>query len=383
MKVSQRSIPAIFMRGGTSKGVFFRSDALPPPGPERDAILLRVLGSPDPYGKQIDGMGGASSSTSKVVIVGPTNRPGVDLEYCFGQVSIADALIDWSGNCGNLTSAVAPFAMHSGVLPMPADGIAHIRMWQSGIQKRIDAHVPIRDGHVEELGDFELDGVTFPASEIVIDFLDPGGSGDAPLLPTGNVTDMLDIPGIGSLEVSLVNAGNPAVIVEARCIGLRGDELQNQINHDAALLARCEIIRAHGAVAMKLAKTPEEASRLRPATPKLAFVAPPAAYVASSGKAVSNAMIDLNVRMLSMGVLHHALPGTGAITMGVAGALPGTLVHRIANASGWAGSSLRIGHPSGTLKVDAEVERVGDHWNVLKASVSRSARRLMAGHVFY
>jgi len=379
--VSQRSIPAIFMRGGTSKGVFFRSDVLPPPGPERDSILLRVLGSPDRYGKQIDGMGGASSSTSKVIIVGPSSRPDTDVEYCFGQVSVDAPLIDWSGNCGNLTSAVAPFAMHAGLLPVPADGIARVKMWQSGIQKRIDARVPIRDGHVEELGNFELDGVTFPAAEIVIDFLDPGGSGDAALLPTGRLTEVLDVPGVGSFEVSLVNAGNPAVIIEARSVGLRGDELQQDINRDAALLARCEAIRAHGAVAMKLAQSAGDATRNRPATPKLAFIAPPAAYTASSGKAVTAAMVDLNVRMLSMGALHHALPGTGAITMGVAGALPGTLVHRIARASGWTGSVLRVGHPSGTLTVAAEVEQAGEQWNVLKVSVSRSARRLMVGHV--
>jgi probable AcnD-accessory protein PrpF len=381
--LAQRAIPAVFMRGGTSKGVFFRSDSLPPPGVERDRILLRVLGSPDPYGKQIDGMGGASSSTSKVIIVGPPSRAGVDIDYCFGQVSIDAPLIDWSGNCGNLTAAVAPFAMHTGLLPIPSkDGIAHIKLWQSGIRKQIDVHVPITDGQVQELGDFELDGVTFPAAEIAIDFLDPGGSGEAALLPTGNVKDILEIPGLGSFEASLVNAGNPAVIIEARSIGLRGNELQRDINSNIELLARCETIRAHGAVAMKLAKTVEDATRSRPATPKLALVAPPMAYVASSGKAISPDMVDLNVRMLSMGVLHHALPGTGAITIGVAGALPGTLVHGVAQASYSPNGALRIGHPSGMLTVAAQVEKSGAQWNVLKATVSRSARRLMTGEVF-
>jgi 2-methylaconitate cis-trans-isomerase PrpF len=256
-------------------------------------------------------------------------------------------------------------------------------MWQSGIGKQIDVHVPIANGQVQELGDFELDGVTFPAAEIVVDFLDPGGSGNVPLLPTGNVKDILEIPGLGSFEVSLVNAGNPAVIIEAHSIGLRGNELQQDINSNVELLARCEAIRAHGAVAMKLAKTAEDATRARPATPKLALVAPPTAYIASSGKAISPDMIDLNVRMLSMGVLHHALPGTGAITVGVAGALPGTLVHRIAQASHWQGGVLRIGHPSGMLTIAAQVERSGSQWNVLKASVSRSARRLMTGEVFH
>jgi 2-methylaconitate cis-trans-isomerase PrpF len=255
-------------------------------------------------------------------------------------------------------------------------------MWQSGIRKQIDVHVPITDGQVQELGDFELDGVTFPAAEIVIDFLDPGGSGDAPLLPTGNVRDILEIPGLGSFEVSLVNAGNPAVIIEARSIGLSGNELQQDINSSIELLARCEAIRAHGAVAMKLAETVEDATRSRPATPKLALVAPPTAYAASSGKVISPDMVDLNVRMLSMGVLHHALPGTGAITIGVAGALSGTLVHRIAQASHSQSGALRVGHPSGMLTVSAQVEKSGDQWNVLKASVSRSARRLMTGEVF-
>lgn len=370
------------MRGGTSKGVFFRADVLPPPGPERDRLLLRVLGSPDPYGKQIDGMGGASSSTSKVIVVERSGRQGCDLDYCFGQVSIDTPLIDWAGNCGNLTAAVAPFAMHSGLMPIPADGMAHVRMWQTNIRKQIDSYVPIAGGQVVEDGDFVLDGVTFPAAEIRIDFLDPAGSADTPLLPTGNPVDILEVPGVGSFSATLINAGNPTVIVEAASLGLRGDELQKDVNPHAELLARCEAIRAQGAVAMKLANSAEEATRLRPATPKLAFVTAPSRYIASNGKVVAAEDIDLNARMLSMGVLHHALTGTGAIALAVAAALPGTLVHAIATEAGWSTRPLRIGHPSGKLAVAAETRQTGSQWTALKASVSRSARRLMVGQVY-
>jgi probable AcnD-accessory protein PrpF len=379
--MTQHSIPAIYMRGGTSKGVFFRADVLPPPGPERDRLLLRVLGSPDPYGKQIDGMGGASSSTSKVVVA-RSSRQGCDLDYCFGQVSIDAPLIDWAGNCGNLTAAVAPFAMHSGLMPIPADGMAHVRMWQTNIRKQIDSYVPIAGGQVVEDGDFVLDGVTFPAAEIRIDFLDPAGSADTPLLPTGNPIDILEVPGVGAFRATLINAGNPTVIVEAGSLGLRGDELQTDVNQHAELLARCEAIRAQGAVAMKLANSAQEATRLRPATPKLAFVTAPSRYIASNGKVVAADDIDLNARMVSMGVLHHALTGTGAIALAVAAALPGTLVHSIATAAGWGTRPLRIGHPSGKLAVAAETRQTGAEWTALKASVSRSARRLMAGQVY-
>ena len=377
----QRRIPAVYMRGGTSKGVFFRADSLPDDPRERDRLLLRVIGSPDPYGKHIDGMGGATSSTSKVVLVSKSCRPDCDVDYLFGQVAIDAPLIDWSGNCGNLTSAVGPFAIEQGLVEVAADGVSPVRIWQVNIGRRIIAHVPMRGGEVEEDGDFELDGVAFPAAEIRLEFLDAGGVGDAPLLPTGNPADELDVPGVGRITATLINAGNPAVIVGASSLGLKGTEMQGDVNGDPALLGRCEAIRAHGAVAMGLAASAQEATRSRPATPRLAFVAPPLAYTSASGKPIRQADIDMVARFLSMGALHHALPGTGAVALAVAAALPGTLAHRIVGDKSAGGRQVRIGHPSGTLPVGAEMNREGGVWRVSKAIVSRSARRLMSGEV--
>ena len=379
----QHRIPAVYMRGGTSKGVFFHADALPVAGEDRDRLLLRVIGSPDPYGKQIDGMGGATSSTSKVVIVSRSRRPDCDVEYLFGQVAIDTPMIDWSGNCGNLTSAVGPFAISEGLLAPPRDGLAVVRLWQANIGKRIIAHVPVRDGQVVEEGDFELDGVTFPAAEIRLEFLDPGGDADdvgGPLLPTGRVVDRLDVPDAGSLEATLINAGNPTIFVEADTLGLTGIELQDAVNGNAALLTRCERIRAHGAVAMGLAASASEATRLRPHTPKLAFVAPPLEYVASSGKPVGRDDIDLTARILSMGKLHHAMTGTGAVALAAASAVPGTIVERLV-ARRAADGRIRFGHPSGTLTVGALAEQRDGGWVVTRVIMSRSARRLMEGFV--
>ena len=377
----QRRIPAVYKRGGTSKGVFFRAESLPVDPRVRDRLLLRVIGSPDPYCKQIDGMGGATSSTSKVVIVSNSSRPDCDVDYLFGAVAIDAPLIDWSGNCGNLTSAVGPFAIEQGLVKVAADGVSPVRIWQVNIGKRIIAHVPMRGGEVEEVGDFELDGVAFPAAEIRLDFLDAGGVGDAPLLPTGNPADELNVPGVGRITATLINAGNPTVIVEASALGLEGIELQAVVNGDPALLGRCEAIRAQGAVAMGLAASTQNATIARPATPKLAFVAPPLAYTASSGRPIRQADIDLVARFLSMGALHHALPGTGAVALAVAAALPGTLAHHIVGDKSAGGRQVRIGHPSGTLPVGAEMIREGAIWRVSKAIVSRSARRLMVGEV--
>ncbi|MDW8312965.1 MAG: 2-methylaconitate cis-trans isomerase PrpF [Burkholderiales bacterium] len=384
----QLQIPATYMRGGTSKGVFFRLDDLPEvartPGPARDRLLLRVIGSPDPYGKHIDGMGGATSSTSKCVILAPSARPEHDVDYLFGQVSIDQPFIDWSGNCGNLSAAVGPFAITRGLIDrtrLPRDGIARVRIWQANIGKTIIAHVPMAEGEVVELGDFELDGVTFPAAEIVLEFLDPADEGEegaaGAMLPTGRPVDTLEVPGIGRFEVSYVNSGIPTVFLEAAALGLKGTELQPDINNDPALLARFEAIRAHAAVAMGLIKTPEEALQ-RQHTPKIAFVAPPADYTASSGKPVRASEIDLCVRALSMGKLHHAMMGTAAVAIATAAAIPGTLVAR---AAGGAKTTIRFGHPSGTLRVGAEAEEVAGQWVVRKAIMSRSARVLMSGFV--
>lgn len=376
--MTQRRIAAVYMRGGSSKGVFFLDKDLPPAGQERDAILLRVIGSPDVYGKQIDGMGGATSSTSKVVIIGQSSREDCDVDYLFGAPAIETPVIDWSGNCGNLSSAVGPYAISEGLVDAPRDGIAVVRIWQANIQKRIIAHVPMRNGEVLEEGDFVLDGVAFPAAEIVLEFLKPGGS-DGSILPTGNAVDELDIPGIGLMPVTLLNAGNPTIFLEADRVGLKGTETQDQVNGDAELLARCETIRAHCTVAMGLAATAEEATRLRPHTPKLCFVAKPQSYQAAGGKFVEPGDIDVIARILSMGKLHHAITGTGAVAVAVAAALDGTLVNRIVGDIG--DRQVRMGHTAGSVAVGAKTVLEDGGWNVDKAVMSRSARRLMEGWV--
>jgi probable AcnD-accessory protein PrpF len=382
--MTQLRIRAVYMRGGTSKGVFFRAEDLPADPARRDRLLLRVIGSPDPYGKQIDGMGGASSSTSKVVIVSKSSRPGFDVDYLFGQVAIDRPLIDWSGNCGNLTSAVGPFAICEGLVAAPREGFAEVRIWQANIGKRIVARVPMKDGEVVEEGDFELDGVAFPAAEIAIAFVDPGGGeeeeGGGAMFPTGRLVDALEVPGVGMVEATLINAGNPTVFVEAAALGLAGTELQEAVNGDAALLARCESVRAHGAVAMGLAASTGEASSRRQHTPKIAFVSPPQAYVASDGKAVRAEDIAITARIVSMGKLHHAMTGTGAVAIAVAAAIPGTIVHRCVR-PGTDPARLRFGHPSGTLAVGAEALLRDGQWVVTRAVMSRSSRRLMEGWV--
>jgi len=381
-------VPATFMRGGTSKGVFFRLQDLPTncqqPGPARDQLLLRVIGSPDPYGKHIDGMGGATSSTSKTVILAKSERPGYDVDYLFGQVSIDKPFVDWSGNCGNLSAAVGPYAIANGLVDadrIPRDGIATVRIWQANIGKTIISHVPLADGQVQEAGDFELDGVTFPAAEVALEFIDPAGdddSGGGSMFPTGNVVDELDVPGVGVLKATMINAGIPTIFVNAEAIGYTGAELQEAINNDERALAMFETIRAHGALRMGLIKTLDEAAK-RQHTPKVAFVAAPRDYVASSGKAVGAGDVDLLVRALSMGKLHHAMMGTAAVAIGTAAAIPGTLVNLAAG--GGARSAVRFGHPSGTLRVGAEAEQKNGEWTVTKALMSRSARVIMEGAV--
>ena len=375
------------MRGGTSKGVFFRATDLPEAarvaGAARDALLLRVIGSPDPYGKQIDGMGGATSSTSKTVIVAKSARPGHDVDYLFGQAAIDSRFVDWSGNCGNLSAAVGPFAIANGLVAagrVPHDGVATIRIWQANIGKTIVAHVPMTGGTVQETGDFELDGVTFPAAEVRLEFLDPADEGDGAgaMFPTGNVVDRLEVPGIGTFDATLINAGIPTIFLNADALGYTGTELQDAINGDARALARFEAIRAHGAVRMGLIERVDEAAE-RQHTPKIAFVARPADHLSSSGKPVKAGDVDLLVRAMSMGKLHHAMMGTAAVAIGTAAAVPGTLVDLAAG--GGARGAVRFGHPSGTLRVGAEAMKVGGAWTVTKATMSRSARVLMEGWV--
>ncbi|NKI70633.1 2-methylaconitate cis-trans isomerase PrpF [Collimonas pratensis] len=386
--VPQIKIAATYMRGGTSKGVFFRLQDLPAaaqaPGAARDVLLLRVIGSPDPYGKQIDGMGGATSSTSKTVILAKSSKPGHDVDYLFGQVAIDKAFVDWSGNCGNLSAAVGSFAIASGLVDadrIPQNGTATVRIWQANIGKTIIAHVPITNGAVQETGDFELDGVTFPAAEVQLEFMDPAadeeGAGGS-MFPTGNLVDDLEVPGIGSLKVTMINAGIPTIFVNAEALGYNGTELQDAINGDPAALEKFETIRAHGALRMGLIKQLDEAAK-RQHTPKVAFVAKPAAYVSSSGKQVAAADIDLLVRAMSMGKLHHAMMGTAAVAIGTAAAIPGTLVNLAAG--GGARDAVRFGHPSGTLRVGAQASQVNGEWRVSKAIMSRSARVLMEGWV--
>ncbi|WP_257386409.1 2-methylaconitate cis-trans isomerase PrpF [Tahibacter caeni] len=382
----QIRIPAIYMRGGTSKGVFFRLQDLPAaaqvPGAARDALLLRVIGSPDPYGKHTDGMGGATSSTSKCVIISASSVPDHDVDYLYGQVSIDTAFVDWSGNCGNLSSAVGPFAIANGLIDparVPRDGIAVVRIWQANIGKTIVAHVPVTAGQVQETGDFELDGVTFPAAEIALEFLDPSDEGEGgAMFPTGNLVDDLDVPGVGRFKATLINAGIPTIFLDAAELGYVGTELQGAINDDKAALAKFETIRAYGAVRMGLIDSVGQAAT-RQHTPKVAFVAPPQDYVTSSGKRIAASEIDLHARALSMGKLHHAMMGTAAVAIGTAAAIPGTLVN--AAAGGGERTAVRFGHPSGTLRVGAEARRVDGQWTVTRAIMSRSARVLMEGAV--
>ncbi|WP_083024586.1 2-methylaconitate cis-trans isomerase PrpF [Vreelandella lionensis] len=381
---AQISIPATYMRGGTSKGVFFTLGDLPPaaqvPGEARDKLLLRVIGSPDPYEKQIDGMGGATSSTSKTVILSKSDSPDHDVDYLFGQVSIDKPFVDWSGNCGNLSAAVGPYAIANGlVYPArgPQNSIAEVRIWQVNIQKTIVAQVPIIDGEVQETGDFELDGVTFPAAEIPVAFMDPA-DGEGAIFPTGNVVDDLDVPGVGVLKATLIKAGIPTVFVNAEALGYTGCELQEAINGDAKALEMFETIRAHGAVRMGLINHVEEAAS-RQHTPKVAFVAPAASYMASSGKAVNAEDIDLVVRALSMGKLHHAMMGTAAVAIGAAAAIQGTLVNLAAG--GIEREAVTFGHPSGSLRVGAKASLVDGRWQIDQAVMSRSARVLMEGRV--
>jgi probable AcnD-accessory protein PrpF len=363
------------MRGGTSKGVFLRPENLPSDPAARDRVLLRIIGSPDPYGKQIDGMGAATSSTSKVVLVSKSKRPDSDVDYLFGQVKIEEPVIDWSGNCGNLTTAVGPFAISEGIVDAPRDGLAAVRIWQVNIGKRILAHVPMCGGQVVEEGDFALDGVTFPAAEVKLEFMDPG-EGDE-MFPTGSVLDFLKVQN-QTIEATLINAGNPTVFVAASALGLKGTEMQDDVNGNPALLSRAEAIRVAASVKMKLARTPAEAAA-RGHTPKIAFIAPSADYVASDGKPVAAGSIDLLARILSMGKLHHAMTGTGGVAIAVAAAIPGTLVHKMMRAG--TPGRIRFGHPSGTLSVGAEARAEGAQWIVGKALMSRSARRLMEGWV--
>ncbi len=385
MSIKQQiKIPATYMRGGTSKGVFFNLLDLPMsaqvPGPARDALLLRVIGSPDVYGKQIDGMGAATSSTSKTVILSPCTQADHDVDYLFGQVSIDKAFVDWSGNCGNLSSAVGAFAITSGLVDssrVPKNGIAQVRIWQANIKKTIIAHIPITNGQVQELGDFNLDGVTFAAAEIKLEFMNPSAA-DADMFPTGNLIDQLEVPNVGTFDATMINAGIPTIFLNAQDLGYTGTELQGDINSDPKALLTLETIRAHGGVCMGLFEHLDDA-KTRQHTPKVAFVAPAKDYTSSSGSNVSAGKVDLLVRAMSMGQLHHAMMGTAAVAIGTAAAIPNTLVN-IAAGGGML-TKVTFGHPSGTLTVGAEAHQKDGKWQATKVIMSRSARVLMEGWV--
>lgn len=382
--LSQMKIAATYMRGGTSKGVFFSQSDLPiqaqKPGEWRDKLLMRVIGSPDGYQKQIDGMGGATSSTSKTVIVSKSTQPDHDVDYLFGQVAIDKAFVDWSGNCGNLSAAVGPFAIHAGLIDsnkIPKNGVVEVRIWQVNIKKTIVAHVPIINGMVQEMGNFKLDGVTFPAAEIQVDFIKPA-DGEGSMFPTGRLTDDLNVPGIGRFNVTMIDAGIPTIFINASDLGYAGTELQEDINSDHTALEKFETIRAYGAMQMGLISSIDEASS-RQHTPKIAFVSKPKAYTSSSGKPIDSMDIDVLVRALSMGKLHHAMMGTAAVAIAAAASVPGTIVNLAAG--GGAKESVMFGHPSGTLKVGAIARQIEGSWLVEKATMSRSARIIMEGYV--
>jgi probable AcnD-accessory protein PrpF len=383
----QISVRATYMRGGTSKGVFFTPDDLPDAlrndPAALDRFMLRVIGSPDPYGKHTDGMGAATSSTSKVVLVSKSSRPDCDVDYRFGAVAIEKPQVDWSGNCGNLTSAVGPFAIARGFITAPRNGIAIVRIWQANIRKKIIAYVEVHNGQVVELGDFELDGVAFPGAEVRLEFLDPGADKDSEaraMFPTGHRADTLDVPSVGAVEATLINAGNPTIFIHAATVGLHGTELQDAVNNNGELLARLEAIRARAAVAMGLATSVQEATAKFPHMPRIAMVARPATYTASGGKTVAANVIDLTARIMSMGKLHHAMSGTGAVATAVAATIPGTLVNAVRG--GAANLQVRLGHPSGIFTVGVEAAEVDGQWTVTKVMLARSARRLMDGRIF-
>lgn len=377
----QKKIPATYMRGGTSKGVFFRDTDLPTDTAERDALLLRITGSPDPYGKQIDGMGGATSSTSKVNIISVSDHQDCDVDYLFGEVAVETPVIDYSGSCGNLIPAVGVFAITAGLVEVPADGMAVVRIWQANVGKKMAVHIPMQGGQPVELGDFTLDGVTFPASKLRVDFIDPAADDEGGLFPTGQLIETVDVPGVGAIEVTMINAGNPHIIMSPAHLGITGSELPDDLNKDKELLEKCEQIRSYCTVLMGLAKTAREATELRPHTPKLAFVADPAPYVSSSGKKIAAEDCDMSARILSMGKVHHAMTGTGGVGLTVAASIEGTMVQQVTKDAALEGRTLRIGQPSGIMAVAATTTLERDCWKVEKVSMDRCARRLMEGWV--
>ena len=379
----QFKVKATYMRGGTSKGTFFNIADLPEPaqvaGKARDKLLQRIVGSPDVYKKQMDGMGGASSSTSKAILIGKSQKTDHDVDYYFGQVAIDKDFMDWSGNCGNLSSAVGPFAIKEGLVAnVPESGVCCVKIWQANIKKTILCYVSMIDGMVKEMGDYEIDGVAFPAEEIKLEFVEPVDPSEE-LFPTGNLVDDLEVPGVGTFKATMITAGIPTIFLNANEIGYKGTELQDDINSDTKALERFETIRVAGALKMGLISDPKEAVT-KQHVPKVAFVSPPQDFITSSGKEVQADAMDLHVRALSMQQLHHAMMGTASVAIGVAACIPGTLVNLASG--GGEKDSVTFGHPSGAIKVGARISKNGEKYIVEKASMSRSARIIMEGNVY-
>jgi 2-methylaconitate cis-trans-isomerase PrpF len=376
----QRRIRAVFVRGGTSRALVFHHRDLPEDRAAWDPVFLAALGSPDPGGRQLDGLGGGISSLSKVAVVGAPTRPDADVDYTFGQVEVTRAAVDYRGNCGNISSAIGPFAIDEALIPA-REPTTVVRIHNTNTRKLIHAHVPVKAGEAAVGGDFALDGVPGTGARIALDFLDPGGAVTGRLLPTGQAQETLDVPGLGTVAASLVDATNPMVFVRAKDLGLDGTERPEILDARPGLPARLEAIRAAAAVRMGLARTPEDAGRTSPAVPKIAVVAPPTGYHTLTGATVEPDAVDLVARVVSMGKVHRAFALTGAMCLAVAARIAGTVAHEAAALAGAAGD-VRIGHPSGILPVAASVARGPDGAPVAQTvTVYRTARRLMEGFV--
>lgn len=373
----QLRFPAVLYRGGTSKGLFFTAGVLPDNPQERDRVLLRAVGGGDRFGSEIDGVGGATSSTSKAVVVSASKRPGCDLDYLFAQVSVREEVVDWGGSCGNLAAAVGPFAIDEGIVPARKD-LTTLRIWQANTAKEIVTHVTTRDGRVVTEGEFLLAGVPHASAPIRLDFMDPTGSVTGKLFPTGAPLDELEVGG-RRVQVTIVDAANPCAFVRSADVGLSGLEPPAELNSDSETLERLEHLRAEAAVAMGMASDAEEATKRLPALPRIGVVTSPSTYVTSAGEIVGPGDVDIVVRMLSMGRAHHAVPATGGTALAVAARITGTVPNEIVGGSGR--GCVRIGHPSGSISFEATVVREGASWAVPRVTVLRSARRLMEGNV--
>jgi 2-methylaconitate cis-trans-isomerase PrpF len=372
-----RKIPAVFMRGGTSKAVIFHARDLPAERALWKPIFLAVMGSPDPYGRQLNGMGGGLSSLSKVCVIGPSSRSDADLDYTFAQVQVKEAQVDYHTNCGNMSSAIGPFAVDEGLVETP-DGDALVRIHNTNTGKLIHSTFPVRNGTAIEEGEIEIPGVAGTGAAVRLDFLDPGGASTGVLLPTGNAVDSIDVPGVGRIEMSMVDAANACVFVSAEELGLVGTELPDRLEDDRALLERLALIRHSASIAMGIATDPGAAKAK--SIPFIGFVSAPRDALVLSGQTLPANSVDVTIRMLSNGQPHRALPLTGSLCAAVAARIEGTVVHRVLRKRD-AGQPLRLGMPSGILRVEAAVARTGEQWAASHGSLYRTARRLFEGFV--